>query len=178
MIPPALPTLTTARLVLRPFRLADAAVVQRLAGERDIAANTLTVPHPYPDGDAEAWIATHQAAYGDGKVVTLAVTERESGELVGAIGLALTPGDQRGELGYWIGTSWWNRGYATEAGRAMLAFGFEQLGLHRVMARHLVRNPASGRVMEKLGMQHEGILRHHVLKWGVFEDLAVYAVLG
>lgn len=173
-----LPRLDTTRLVLRPFRLADAAEVQRLAGAREIADTTLTVPHPYPDGAAEEWINTHPAAWTERTAAVLAVTTRESGALVGAVGLALTMADRRGELGYWIGMPWWNRGYATEAGQALLDFGFATLGLHRIMARHLARNPASGRVMQKLGMVQEGVLRHHVLKWGVFEDLVVYAVLA
>lgn len=173
-----LPTLDTERLLLRPFRATDASEVQRLAGDRRVAETTLTVPHPYPDGAAAVWIASHAPAFAARKRMTLAVTMKANGTLVGAIGLALERDHRRAELGYWIGVPWWNQGYATEAGRAVLVFGFEFLALHRIMARHLVRNPASGRVLEKLGMQPEGVLRHHVLKWGVFEDLAVYAVLA
>ncbi|HEX5004095.1 MAG TPA: GNAT family N-acetyltransferase [Gemmatimonadales bacterium] len=178
MTGPALPELRTARLLLRPFQPADAAGVQRLAGDRAIAENTLTVPHPYPDGAAEAWIATHAGAYAEGKRATFAVTLAGEATLVGAIGLDITAADRRAELGYWIGRPWWNRGFATEAGRAVLEFGFGPLGLHRIMARHFLRNPASGRVIEKLGMEREGVLRHHALKWGVFEDLAVCSVLA
>jgi ribosomal-protein-alanine N-acetyltransferase len=173
-----LPILTTARLVLRPFRSADASTVQRLAGAREIAATTLTVPHPYPDGAAEEWIATHAGAWAERKGLTLAVTLREDGALVGAVGLALVTSDRRAELGYWIGVPWWSRGFATEASRALLDFGFGALGLHRIMARHMAGNEASGRVMQKLGMTREGILRQHTLKWGVFEDLVIYAVLA
>lgn len=173
-----MPTLKTKRLVLRPFRPGDAAEVQRLAGAREIAAGTLTVPHPYPDGAAEEWIATHPGNWAERKGLTLAVTRRHDDALVGAVGLMLTMADRRAELGYWVGVPWWNLGYATEASRAIIDFGFASLGLHRIMARHMVRNPASGRVMLKLGMQQEGILRQHTLKWGVFEDLVVYAVLA
>jgi ribosomal-protein-alanine N-acetyltransferase len=173
-----MPTLRTPRLVLRPFRLNDAPAVQRLAGEREVAANTLTVPHPYPDGAAEEWIATHAAGWAAKDVLTLAVTTPGDDVLVGAVGLALAMADRRAELGYWIGIPWWNLGYATEASRAIIDFGFTSLGLHRIMARHMARNPASGRVMQKLGMQREGVLREHTLKWGVFEDLVVYAVLS
>lgn len=173
-----LPTLTTGRLVLRPYTLADASEVQRLAGAREIAATTLQMPHPYPDGLAESWIGTHAEAWEARRTLTLAVTLREAGTLIGTVGLALVMEDRRAEMGYWIGVPWWNRGYATEAARAVLDFGFGTLGLHRIMARHLARNPSSGRVMEKLGMTKEGVLRHHVLKWGEFEDLVVYAVLA
>ena len=81
------------------------------------------------------------------------------------------------ELGYWVRESHWGRGYATEAGREILDFGFASLKLHRIHARHLVRNPASGRVLQKLGMRREGIHRHAVRKWDVFEDVAQYAAL-
>lgn len=178
MIEDPMPTLETKRLVLRPFRPDDAAEVQRLAGEREVAAGTLTVPHPYPDGAAEEWIATHAANWAERKVLTLAVTTPGNDTLVGAVGLILTMADRRAELGYWIGIPWWNLGYATEASRAIIDFGFASLGLHRIMARHMARNPASGRVMQKLGMRQEGVLRQHTLKWGVFEDLVVYAVLA
>jgi ribosomal-protein-alanine N-acetyltransferase len=172
------PVLRTARLVLRPFLESDAAEVRRLAGDREVAANTLTVPHPYPEGAAEAWIATHAAGWAGQERVTFAITARDGETLIGAIGLDLAMHDRRGELGYWVGRPWWNLGYATEAGRAMLDFGFGMLGLHRIMARHFTRNPASGRVLQKLGMEREGLLRGHVLKGGVFEDLVVYAVLA
>jgi RimJ/RimL family protein N-acetyltransferase len=173
-----LPTLTTARLVLRPFEAADAAGVQRFAGDKEVAATTINLPHPYPDGAAEMWINSHAALWEARERLTLAVTERAGGALVGAIGLDLNAANRRAELGYWIGRPFWNRGYATEAGRAVVDYGFGPLGLHRIMARYLARNPASGRVMQKLGMVEEGVLREHVLKWDVFEDLVVCAVLA
>ena len=71
----------------------------------------------------------------------------------------------------------WNLGYATEAARAVLAYGFGELGLRRIHAGHLTRNPASGRVMEKLGMEPEGVFRQHILKWAVPEDVAHRGIL-
>ena len=72
----------------------------------------------------------------------------------------------------------WNRGYATEASEALVQFGFEEMELNRIHARHMVRNPASGRVMEKLGMKSEGILREYSLNRGQFEDIAMYSILA
>jgi RimJ/RimL family protein N-acetyltransferase len=172
------PTLTTARLRLRPVTPADASDVQRYVGDRDVASTTLTIPHPYPDGAAEQWIATHGAAYADGVRASFAITERETGALVGAIGLHVESAHARGELGYWIGKPFWGRGYATEAARAVLRFGFETLGLNKIHAAVFIRNPASDRVIRKLGMQWEGRLREHDLKWGVYEDIDVYAMLA
>ena len=168
--------LRTERLILRPFGREDAPTVQRLAGTREVADTTLTIPHPYLDGVAESWIATHEEAWKQKDRATFAVTTEAEG-LIGAIGLHLRLGHQRAELGYWIGLPFWNRGYATEAARAIIAFGFESLGLNRIHASHLTRNPASGRVMEKAGMRFEGTLRQHVVRWGRLEDLNTYAVL-
>ena len=83
-----------------------------------------------------------------------------------------------GEIGYWVGLPYWNRGYATEASAALLDFGFDVLGLNRILARHITRNPASGRVMQKVGMEFEGISRQHFLARGQFEDVACYAILS
>jgi len=170
------PCLTTARLVLRPFAACDAAQLQKLAGQREIAATTLNIPHPYEDGMAEAWIATHSIQWEAQRAAIFAITEQTEG-LVGAIALRLEPEHRRAELGYWIGVPFWGRGYATEAARAIIAFGFEQLGLNRIHASHLTRNPASGRVMLKAGMRFEGCHRQHFLKWGQFEDIAKFAIL-
>lgn len=172
-----LPTLTTERLILRPFDLADAPAVQRLAGDPAIADTTLNIPHPYEDGVAETWIASHQEAFSAGQSVTLAITRRGDGALLGAIGLRTNQRFDRAEMGYWVGKPYWNQGYASEAARALIGYGFGQLGLNRIYAHHLVRNPASGRVMEKAGMAYEGTLRQHVKKNDVYEDLRLYAVL-
>ncbi|MGH8019207.1 MAG: GNAT family N-acetyltransferase [Opitutaceae bacterium] len=173
----SLPTIYTARLVLRAFSEHDAGDVQRLAGDRRVADTTAAVPHPYPDGAAVAWIVTHEAAWNLGRGVTLAVTLRDTGELVGAIGLAIVPEHRSAELGYWLGFPHWRRGYATEAARALIDHGFEQLDLHRIQAHHLARNFASGRVLEKAGMQHEGLRRQAFLKWDQFEDVREMGIL-
>ena len=178
MFPAQQPTLETGRLRLRPFGLADAVDVQRLAGTRAVAETTLTIPHPYPDGAAATWIAGHREGWAAGQHVVYAVTSASDGELIGAVGLAVKPAHASAELGYWIAEQRWGRGYATEAAGALCAYAFATLGMHRIQARHLPRNPASGRVMQKLAMQHEGVMRGAVRKWGRFEDLALHAVLA
>lgn len=172
-----LPALRTARLVLRPFTMADAAAVQRLAGASEVASTTLNIPHPYEDGMAEAWIASHAPAFTRNELAVLAISFPDRA-LIGAISLRLEPLHRRAELGYWVGVPFWGQGYATEAAQAVLAFGFETLGLNRIYATHLLRNPASGRVMEKIGMRCEGTNRQHVWKDDRFEDLVRYAILS
>lgn len=174
--PVPIPTLRTERLFLRAFSLADSPRVRELAGERDVADTTLNLPHPYEEGIAEEWIGGLAPAWEARERLTLAITTESDG-LVGAAGLRLVLDHRRAELGYWIGKPYWDRGFATEASRAILGYGFDQLDLHRIVARHFPRNPASGRVMRKLGMAHEGRLREHVVRWGRFEDLECYAIL-
>jgi len=171
------PSLRTERLVLRPFALSDAPDVQRMAGAIEIASPTINIPHPYEDGMAALWISSHRGAFERGESVPLAVTLSADGTLIGAISLSLHQNHERAELGYWIGVPYWGQGYCTEAARAMMSYGFDVLGLHRVHSSHFAGNPASGRVMQKLGMTREGCLRHHVRKWGAFEDLVCFGLL-
>ena len=117
-----IPTLETERLILRPFRLEDAAEVQRFAGDRSIADTTLNIPHPYEAGMAEEWISKHRPDFEDGKGVTFAITRKSDGSLIGAIGLMGMVKGHQAELGYWIGQPYWSQGFCTEAGAAVLAF--------------------------------------------------------
>ena len=177
------PSIRTARLELRPFRPTDADRVTELAGEREIAATTTHIPHPYGEGVAAAWIASQPGRRAAGEAVVFAVESKVSVEskvpagLVGAVGLEIDAANRQAELGYWIGKPYWGRGLATEAASAVLRYAFEQVGLNRVHAGHFAHNPASGRVLEKIGMRPEGCRRQHVLKWGSYVDLIVFGIL-
>lgn len=177
MKPAPLPDLETERLLLRAFRPADAPRVTALAGEREIALNTLNIPHPYERHHAEEWIASHPGQLERRESATYAITRREDQQVVGAVGLILDPANEVAELGYWVGKPYWGRGYAAEAGRAVVEWGFRSLGLHRIHASHFPRNPASGAVLRKIGMTREGCLREHVKKWGEHLDLERYGIL-
>jgi len=163
--------LKTERLVLRPLTMADAPELQRLVGAREVALNTLRIPHPYPEGAAEAWIAKQ------GTTPEIVFAIEQQGQLIGAIGLSPEPDHDRAELGYWIGVPFWGRGFATEAARAMVRFAFDEQALHRVTATVFSRNAASARVLEKIGMQCEGKLRQHFKKWGEYVDVDFYAII-
>ena len=171
------PTLRTPRLSLRPFHPGDAPRVRELAGDFEIADGTLTIPHPYPEGAAESWIATLGPAWERGESVVMAMVPHGESLPAGAVGLEISRAHRRGELGYWVGRPFWGRGLGTEAARAVAALALGELGLQRVTAHHLSRNPASGAVMRKLGMRHEGTLRRHILKWDELEDVEVYGLL-
>jgi [ribosomal protein S5]-alanine N-acetyltransferase len=175
----AQPTLSTDRLILRPFRLSDCKEVQRIAGDERIAKTTLSVPHPYPDGAAEEWIATHPKSYAHGEAVTFAIELKTSNALIGCISIAgISKTHKRGEVGYWIGTEFWNQGYCTEALRALIEFGFKELSLNKLTSRHMSKNPQSGKVMLKAGMKQEGVLRDDCFRYEQFEDSVVYGLVA
>jgi len=171
------PILYTERLILRPFCLDDAPTVRELAGAYEIADVTLSVPHPYEEGMAEEWIGSHQAIYADGHGTPYTIVRRDDSQLIGAINLMRKPRFDRAEMGYWIGVPFWGQGYCTEAARAIIDYGFRELGLIKIVGTHLTRNPASGRVMTKVGLTQEGTLRQHVKRWGDHEDVAIYGLL-
>lgn len=171
----AVPTLKTERLLLRPFSMDDVPAVVDLAGQRQIAATTLLIPHPYSPSDAEKWIERHDAEFASGRNANFAITLR--GSLIGAISMVTSPEHQRAELGYWIGVPFWGQGYATEAGREVVRYGFTDRDLLRLTAHHFANNPASGRVLERMGMKKEGLFPRHIQKWGTFVDCIMYGML-
>lgn len=168
--------LVTPRLTLRPFSLDDAPEVQCLAGDREVSDAAVNIPHPYEDGMAERWIRGNLERLVRGEEINCAVTR--NGVLVGAVSLVhISAWHRRADLGYWLGRPFWGHGYATEAAGALVDYAFGCLSLHRVQAWHLVRNSASGRVMEKLGMHTEGFHRGFVRRGDVFEDVVSRAIL-
>ncbi len=172
-----IPTLTTERLMLRPFAVEDAPRVQALAGAVEVAATTLNLPHPYPEGAAAAWIGTHAAAAIEGSAVTWAIVRATDALLIGAIVLGIEPRHARGELGYWLGVPYWNHGYTSEAARRVVIFGFVDRDLHRIQSMCFPRNRASARVMERAGLRYEDLLRGYVRKGEVFEDVLMYGLV-
>ena len=96
---------------------------------------------------------------------------------MGAIGLHVEQKHERAEIGYWLGVPYWGHGYTTEAARAVVDYAFRAGGINRVFACHFTSNPASGRVLLKIGMQHEGTMRQHIVKWGERVDVDYYGIV-
>lgn len=170
--------LQTARLVLRSFAPEDIPAIVRLAGAKEIAATTVQIPHPYSDHVARTFLAKAHEDYLAGRCVVFAISLSSTGELCGAVGLHIAGAHHHAELGYWIGVPFWGRGYATEAARAAVAFGFDTLRLNRIFAHHFAGNVASQRVLEKIGLRHEGRFAKHIQKWGEFIDVENYGLLA
>jgi RimJ/RimL family protein N-acetyltransferase len=145
-----IPILETERLALRAPRLADGKAIARLVNDRRIAENTARIPHPYGVADAEQFLAAVNRQEGE---ATFAIMLK--GEIIGMCGIESR--EAAAELGYWLGVPYWNRGYATEAVRAVIDHAFGDLEHDALQAGARVSNPASRRVLEKCGFQWTGV---------------------
>jgi [ribosomal protein S5]-alanine N-acetyltransferase len=160
------------------FKKTDADTVVKLCNNYNIYKSTLYLPYPYNKDHALAWMERHLENFNANKAYEFAITDKESGDLFGAIALSNNRSNQHGEIAYWIGEEYWGNGYATEAAEAVIRFAFEEKGYHKVFARYFGSNPASGRVMEKLGMVKEGLLEDHIKKDNRFESLIYYGLIN
>lgn len=171
------PSIETPRLLLRPLVLSDAQDIQKLAGHPKVAATTRYIPHPYPDGYAEAWINTLQPNYDQNIQMIYGIVVQETNELVGSIGYDFHHEHSSASIGFWFGPDHWGKGYATEAAKALMNYGFKVLNLNRIQAYCLKRNLASAKVLQKLGMTHEASERQSLCIRGTLEDIERFAIL-
>jgi [ribosomal protein S5]-alanine N-acetyltransferase len=165
--------LETPRLILREWTESDVPELVPLIGAREVAETTLRIPHPYQEEHARKFIASLPKE----NELRLAIRLRSDGRLLGGIGLHPQVEHQRAELGYWIGVPFWGNGYATEAARELVRYGFETLKLNRIFAGHFEGNPGSRAILLKLRMRYEGCARQSVVKWGKPMDVHIYAIL-
>jgi [ribosomal protein S5]-alanine N-acetyltransferase len=174
-----LPRLETQRLALSALCVRHLDRFVAVAGSRAVADGAISVPHPLDEAAARAWIGRAHAEIEAGRAAHFAIALRSAEDrLVGYAGIkAIDLEHAEGELSFWLETGLRGQGYTTEAAGAAATFAFDSLGLNRLCAYHMVRNPASGRVLAKLGFRQEGLLRQRVRKWGVFEDVLLWARL-
>ncbi|MGI4762100.1 MAG: GNAT family N-acetyltransferase [Janthinobacterium lividum] len=169
------PQLTTPHLLLlRAFALADVPRLVAIAGNYEVAKNTLNIPHPYGEADAQRWVQLTQENYAQQTGYAFALELRATGEFIGGIGLTVERRFDWAEVGYWLGQPYWGQGLASEALGAVLRFGFELLRLNKIYATHMAENLASGRVMLKNGMVKEGELVQHTKRDDQYYDLWQY----
>jgi len=167
--------LETERLRLRPFTLDDEAAVFALVSDPEIAHFVRFEAHRTP-ADTRAFLELVQQHYRRGDPFAWAIVLREDECLMGSCGfVSQAPERKSAEIGYWLGTPYWGKGYAAEAARALVRFGFEQIGLERVEAKCFVENRAGQRVIEKLGMKFEGTDRGEMIK-GEYPELSRYGI--
>lgn len=143
----------TLYVAIRPFVAADSAQVQTLVSDARVAQVAGNVPYPYPENGAQTWIAAHAAQHRSGAAIIRAIVCLESGQCVGAISIdQITRGlNSSGNLGYWVGVPYWNKGFCEQAGKLMLALAVQEYAMKRLVAAHRLDNLASGRVLQKLG---------------------------
>ncbi|BAZ08259.1 GCN5-related N-acetyltransferase [Calothrix sp. NIES-4071] len=171
-------TLLTNRLILRPLTHADAPSIQEAASVREIADTMISIPHPYPNGEAEQYIQRQIAEFEAERSVSFVIECKSEKEFCGIMEVRdIEREHSQAELSFWLAVGVWGQGYMSEALKAVVRFGFKDLALNRLYAYHMVKNLASGKVLQKNGFVQEGVLRQRVLKWGVFEDVKLWAIL-
>lgn len=169
-------TLETPRLLLRGLTQADAPALAAICADREVAAGTLTIPHPYTVEDAHAFIRHIGQQVMSRSGYVWGMESKATGALVGDAGLTVNKDHMSAEAGYVVAKEHWGNGYASEALGELMRWGFEALGMHRMHAHCMAWNEASARVMLKAGMLEEGRLKGAVLKWGRFEDIRVFGL--
>ena len=146
--------LESERLLLRPPEFRDVPAITTWIGDWDVAKNLASVPHPYREADAREFVSRMVMHKARGEAFCFAIVRKTDDVFMGCCGLTLKDG--RFELGYWLGKPFWGQGYATEAAKKAVSFAFRELKAETLWAGWYHDNPASGRVLEKLGGRPNG----------------------
>lgn len=171
------PQLSTNRLTLRKVQAADLPFLIKYANNKTISNNLLNIPHPYKEEDAIFWMNFVLQGFKNKERYVFAIGLNETGEFIGAVGLHLNGRHDGAEMGYWLGEPFWGKGLMTEAVKAVLQFGFDELALNKIYATHFSNNIASGKVMIANGMTKEGELKDHYKVDSVYESVIQYRLL-
>lgn len=166
--------LTAERIILRPFCVNDAETVANICNDKNFS-KYIPLPFPYTLQDAKDWIKSQPKQRNQ---KSFAIVLKENNQLFGSISINLDKSKQNAEIGYWIKPEMSGKGYATEAVKKILEYGFEKLNLHKIYAKHYVENIASGKVMKKSGMSYVGILKKHSFKNGIYHDDCLYEIVN
>ena len=169
-------TITTKRLILRPFTLSDSSDLATLCNNINLSKSMISLPYPYTNDHAVSWISTHEENFDNNTYYSFAITDKTTGTLYGSVGISHKIANKHGEIGYWIGEPYWGNNYATEACEAVLAFAFVHKGYNKVFGIYFSSNTASGTIMKKIGMVQEGTLKEHILKNNKYEDVVQYGI--
>ncbi|MGK5594246.1 MAG: GNAT family N-acetyltransferase [Parachlamydiaceae bacterium] len=144
--------LTTSRLHLRNAREQDVEDIALFAGQYEVVEMMNgSIPYPYEVEEARKWVDKHVKDNSLSPAISWIIASSDNGQLIGSI--QLRRNQKQARLSYWIAKPYWGKGFAAEAGRAIIDFGFKNLGLEKIEAEHFRRNPASGRVLNKLNFE-------------------------
>ncbi|MES1990000.1 MAG: GNAT family N-acetyltransferase [Pseudomonadota bacterium] len=171
--------LETPRLILRDFRKSDLKAVHAYSSLDEVARYLIWGPNTPAQSKQAIEGFLEDQRMKPREIFDVAVTLKPKGEVIGGAGVRIVDRDNlTGEIGYTLHPDFWGFGFATEATRALLHAGFNDLGLQRIIAHCDQRNKASARVMERLGMRREGALRGSKIIHGQWRDEYLYAVLA
>ncbi|MCX5778027.1 MAG: GNAT family N-acetyltransferase [Elusimicrobia bacterium] len=173
-----LPELTTARLVLRKMRLTDAGDMFAYASDPDVSRHLVWTPHQNID-ETLGFLKYVLSRYAQGTIEDWGIEHRQTRAFIGTAGYFFYDGlHHRAEIHYCLAKSYWRQGLMTEALRAIIAFGFQQMNLHRIEAKCFPDNIGSQSILLKLGMQYEGIMRQGLYAKKTYHDMRCYAILS
>lgn len=172
-----LPVLETERTILRKVTLQDAEDLYAYASDEEVSKYTTWHPHRSIE-DTRQFICQIMQKYENKEIAPWGIEDKHTGTFIGTCGFGhWNTRHARAEIAYILSRTYWNQGYMTEIVKRMIQFGFEKMGLVRIEARCHPENIASARVMEKAGMQFEGILRKHLFARGVHQDVKMYSII-
>ena len=172
------PPLADERVLLRPWRVADLAMIELASRDPAITVGT-SVPAPYSEAAGDAWLARQHAQREQRTGLSLAIADMRTGQALGYVGVSgLVWRHLRGSLGYWVAGARRRQGVASAAVGLLVPWTFSALGLVRVQAVVDVDNRASQRVLERNGFQPEGVLRAYYEMHGAWKDMLMFARLA
>lgn len=172
-----LPTIETERLLLRKITLNDASDMFEYGSDPQVSEYTTWSTHTSIE-DTKYFIKSLVKMYKKRELVDWGIVHKAEKKFIGTcgyVGWSMT--HSRAEMGYALSRKYWNQGYMSEAVNAMMEFGFREMHLNRIEAKCQVNNIASARVMEKVGMQLEGILRQQLFVKDEYWDIKIYSIL-
>lgn len=172
-----IPTIETNRLILRKMMVKDYEDMYAYACRFDVTKYLTWKPHTSPNYTKEylEYIATK---YSLGEFYDWAIIDKQNAKMIGTCGFTRFDFHSNcAEVGYVLNPEYWGRGYATEAVQTVINFGFEKIGLTRIEAKYMQGNEASRRVMEKVGMTYEGMMRSAVLVGNEYKNIGICSIL-
>lgn len=168
------PVIETERLIISSLREEDIPFIVEYLQEKVFSELTSNIPYPYSEEDARFWLEMSERAFEMKSAFTFAIRDKTE-KIIGAIGLH-DRGDDKAELGYWLAKPFWNKGFVTEAAKAIIDFGLKELQFNKIYATHFLHNQASGKVLQKIGMEKEAVLKQHIKKNGEYFDTPMYSI--
>jgi ribosomal-protein-alanine N-acetyltransferase len=169
----AIPIITTERLRLRPFTMADDSAIFAMCSDPELCRFVRFDAHR-TIRETREFLELVQEHYRRGEPFAWAIVLAAEDRVIGSCGFVAHQ-QNSAEIGYWLGRDYWGNGYAAEAALALVQFGFEQMGLERIVAKCFPDNRAGQRVIEKLGLKYEGVDRSEMIK-GAYPELRVYGI--